>query len=57
VTDSQGSFGVTQLKSILVARYLGDSSEAAKQLMTGVWQQLRPVLLGREAIVPRIWNT
>jgi urease accessory protein len=57
VTNKLDSFGVTQLKSILVARYLGDSSETAKQLMTGVWQQLRPALLGREAIVPRIWNT
>lgn len=52
-----GSFGITQMKSVLVARYLGHSSETAKRLMTQVWQQLRPELLGREGIVPRIWQT
>jgi urease accessory protein len=50
-------FGVSQLKSVFVARYLGDSSETAKQLMTGVWKKLRPELLARAAVVPRIWNT
>jgi urease accessory protein len=52
-----GGFGMSQLKSVLVARYLGNSSENAKQLMTHVWQRLRPELLGRAAVVPRIWNT
>ncbi|WP_334190711.1 urease accessory protein UreD [Noviherbaspirillum sp.] len=49
--------GITQMKSVLVARHLGDSSEAAKQLMTMVWQRLRPAVTGREAVVPRIWQT
>jgi urease accessory protein len=57
VLSGVGSFGVTQLKSVLVARYLGDSSETARQVMTRVWQRLRPALLGRDACVPRIWNT
>ncbi|MDB5763315.1 MAG: ureD [Herminiimonas sp.] len=57
IVDGSGSFGATQLKSLFVARYLGDSSETAKQLMTRVWRQLRPKLLGHDAIVPRIWNT
>jgi urease accessory protein len=52
-----GEFGVSQLKQMLVARYLGDSSEMAKHLMHRVWHRLRPVLLGREAVTPRIWNT
>jgi urease accessory protein len=51
------TFGVTQLKSVVVARYLGDSSETAKHLMTRAWQHLRPALTGREAVLPRIWNT
>jgi urease accessory protein len=50
-------FGATQMKSVLVVRYLGDSSEIAKALMTRAWQRLRPELIGREAVVPRIWNT
>ncbi|RJG05476.1 urease accessory protein UreD [Noviherbaspirillum cavernae] len=50
-------FGATQLKSVLVVRYLGTSSETAKQLMTRAWHRIRPELMGREAVVPRIWNT
>jgi urease accessory protein len=48
---------VSQVKSVFVARHLGDDSERARQLMTGVWQLLRPHLLGRAACVPRIWHT
>ena len=51
------AFGVTQMKSVLLARYLGHDSEAARHAMLAVWRQLRPHLLGREAVVPRIWNT
>ncbi|OWW21530.1 urease accessory protein UreD [Noviherbaspirillum denitrificans] len=54
---TDGTFGVTQMKSVVVARYLGDSSETAKQLMTAAWRILRPLLTGRDAVVPRIWNT
>jgi urease accessory protein len=50
-------FGATQLKSVLVVRYLGNSSETAKNLMMLAWICIRPQLIGREAIVPRIWNT
>ena len=49
--------GVTQLKSVFVARYLGDDSESARRVMFGVWQLLRPHLLGCAAPLPRIWNT
>lgn len=54
--------GVSQVKSarsgaVIVARYLGDSSEAARHVMLHVWGALRPALLGRAAIVPRMWNT
>lgn len=55
--NSEAHYGVTQMKSVVVVRYLGDSSEAARRLMISAWQMLRPALTGREAIVPRIWNT
>ncbi len=48
---------VTQLPGVLVARYLGDSSEQAKQLFAKLWTVLRPVLFGRQAQRPRIWST
>lgn len=49
--------GVTQMKSVIVARYLGNSSEVARHWQQLVWKQLRPVILGRHAVIPRIWNT
>jgi urease accessory protein len=55
--DGEVAYGVTQMKSVIVVRYLGDSSETARRLMISAWQMLRPALTGREAIVPRIWNT
>lgn len=57
VLPATDALGVTQMKSVVVARYLGDSSETAKQVMTAAWRILRPILTGREAVVPRIWNT
>jgi len=55
--NGEAAYGVTQMKSVVVVRYLGDSSEAARRLMISAWQMLRPALSGRDAIVPRIWNT
>jgi urease accessory protein len=49
--------GLTALPAILVARYLGDSSEAARQWFAELWKILRPACAGRPAILPRIWNT
>lgn len=52
-----GDGAVTLLPGVLVARYLGASSEAAKKYFIELWRALRPVLLGREGIEPRIWRT
>ena len=41
---------------LLVARILGDSTEAAWTLMRSLWSTLRPALLGKAATSPRIWN-
>ena len=43
--------------SLLVARYLGDSTEHAQIYFRKLWQMLRPVALGLDACAPRIWNT
>lgn len=52
--------GITALPgpaSLLVARYVGHSSEAARHWFIALWQRLRPALLGLPAQPPRIWNT
>lgn len=57
LTESDAQGGITQLPDLLVARYLGHSSEAARQWLVRLWSVMRPALLAREAVVPRIWNT
>lgn len=57
VMDGAGSFGVTQLKAVIVVRYLGNASEMARTLMLLAWRYLRPEVIGREAVELRIWNT
>jgi len=51
------ALGASQLKSIFIARLLCGDSEHARAVMTRAWQLLRPHLLGRPAILPRIWAT
>ena len=51
------ALGITQMKSVLVARYLCDDSETARLALVRVWQHLRPHLLGCAAPLPRIWQT
>jgi len=55
--ESGAQYGLTALPQLLVARYLGHSSEAARTWFAALWQVLRPAVLGREAQAPRIWNT
>lgn len=57
IANGTGHLGVSQLKPLIVARYLGHSSETARRIMLHVWGVLRPAMLGRQAMVPRLWNT
>lgn len=52
-----GRGAVTLLPGILLARYLGDSTEAARRYFAALWRILRPRLTGLDAIEPRIWQT
>ena len=51
------AFGATHMKSLVVVRLLCGDSEAARRIMLAAWLLLRPAMLGRDAVVPRIWNT
>lgn len=55
--ESGAQYGLSVLPQLLVARYLGHSSEGARAWLVQLWRVLRPALLGREAQPPRIWNT
>lgn len=52
-----GKWGVTQMKSVISARYLGNSSEVARAVMLAAWKIVRPAVCGHPASVLRIWNT
>jgi len=57
VGSETGEVAITHLPGVLLARYRGDSAEAARNYFTAIWGSLRPATVGREAIPPRIWNT
>ena len=48
---------LSQLPGLLVARCLAGETLQARAWLIALWQLLRPTLLGREALAPRIWNT
>lgn len=48
---------LTQLPGLLVARCLASEALLARAWLIDLWRLLRPALLGREAMPPRIWNT
>ncbi|WP_321492554.1 urease accessory protein UreD [uncultured Desulfobacter sp.] len=50
-------FGMTLMDDLLVARYLGDHPGQAKEQFEKLRHILAPELTGRQAAVPRIWNT
>ncbi|MDP2609795.1 MULTISPECIES: urease accessory protein UreD [unclassified Oceanobacter] len=49
--------GVTLNHDFLIIRYLGHCSEQGRSLFTRCWQEIRPLLTGRNACAPRIWAT
>jgi urease accessory protein len=57
LAPAAGRGALTRLPALLIARYLGDSSEAARGYFTGLWRMLRVPMIGREAVEPRIWRT
>lgn len=52
-----GVGAVTLLPGLLVARWLGPSCEPGRAWFARLWAAARPVVAGRAAQVPRIWNT
>ena len=48
---------LSQLPGLLVARCLASEALLARGWLIELWRLLRPALLGREAVPPRIWST
>lgn len=48
---------LTQLPSLIVGRCLASEALHARAWLIEMWRLLRPAVLGREAVPPRIWST
>jgi urease accessory protein len=57
--ESSGSARVaaTQMPGVLVVRYLGNSTQDAREYFQRIWRHVRPALASRPARLARIWNT
>lgn len=55
--SSQVRGDLTQLPGLLVGRCLASEALHARAWLIDVWRLLRPALLEREALSPRIWST
>ena len=49
--------GVSLVDGILVLRALAPQAEAVRNLFIEAWKFLRPGVVGRDAVLPRIWST
>jgi urease accessory protein len=54
---ASGATSVTAPPGLLVARYLGDSTEAARNYFEELWACIRAPVNGHAACRPRIWST
>ena len=57
IVCDEGEGAVTRLPGVFLARYRGDSSEAAREYFAALWECARPSLAKLNAMTPRIWNT
>jgi urease accessory protein len=55
--DSKHKVSISQIRQLLIIRYLGDSAEECKALFIILWQKIRPLYLNKAANVPRVWHT
>lgn len=54
---SQAGLGVTLVHGLLVVRLVSCELETIKQVLFDVWTLARPIVLKKNVVKPRIWNT
>ncbi|GLS90767.1 urease accessory protein UreD [Psychromonas marina] len=54
---AQTNISITDIDGLLVIRYLGAHAQQCKQLFISLWEILRPLLVDKAALQPRIWHT
>lgn len=56
-SDEHGELACTLVDGALLVRSLAAQGETVRRRLQRVWQLLRPRLIGRPALAPRIWST
>jgi urease accessory protein len=54
---AQKNISITDIDGLLVIRYLGAHAQQCKELFISLWEILRPVMVDKTALQPRIWHT
>jgi urease accessory protein len=54
-TRTAARIGLTRVPGVLIARYLGDSSQEVLDYFAALWSVLRPALSAKVACAPRVW--
>jgi urease accessory protein len=58
LVDGFGVLGVSRVApTLLLVRGVAMNPEKLRLAFLSIWQKLRPIVLQRDAVVPRIWNT
>lgn len=55
--QAQSLISITDIDGLLVIRYLGAHAQQCKQLFISLWEILRPLLVNKVGVQPRIWHT
>ena len=55
--NEQVYHGITLLDDVLVYRLMSEDAESLRQQLQHAWSVLRPMINGRNAVIPRIWLT
>lgn len=57
VLSDQAEFAATLVDQVLVCRCVSNQAEHVRRVFINMWQLLRPQVLHRPAVLPRVWAT
>ena len=55
--DANDLISITDIRQLLVIRYLGQQAHQCKDLFIELWKLVRPLYIEKQGIQPRIWFT
>jgi urease accessory protein len=55
--NAEHKISISQIRQLLIIRYLGQHAEECKALFVQLWQKIRPLYLNKDVTIPRIWHT